>query len=85
MKLSSELGPLFGHLRAQGSNRLGKLHVKSRLEGGQVALGGEHVFGAGDLDFDGTHDGARLRRCNAGFFQNLERFRLHRHPMINPA
>jgi hypothetical protein len=49
------------------------------VQGEDVVLRRERVFGSRDLDFDGAHDGARLRRCDARVLEDLKRFRLHRH------
>jgi len=40
---------------------------------------GEGVFRARNLDLDRANDGTRVRRRDAGFLQDFERFRLHRH------
>jgi hypothetical protein len=74
-------------LRPLGTQRSRELSQSSIQAGFEflVVLHGERVLGARDLDFDSAHKRTRQRGCNAGFLQNLERFRLHRHWMTTPT
>jgi hypothetical protein len=50
-----------------------------------IVLGCEGVLRAGDFDLNGAHDCPRLRWGYVRFFENFERFSLHRHDDKPPA